>query len=100
MVTTITTTIAIMILGYMIFINHKFNKRLDHIELRLMDLDDAIEREAKTLDDANDLNDEKIRKIGIDNKAQITNTHNNVRNNSDRITRIEGLMVDNNWKSY
>ena len=52
MVTTITTTIAIMILGYMIFINHKFNK------------------------------------------------HNNVRNNSDRITRIEGLMVDNNWKSY
>ena len=100
MVTTITTTIAIMILGYMIFINHKFNKRLDHIELRLMDLDDAIEREAKTLDDANDLNDEKIRKIGIDNKALITNTHNNVRNNSDRITRIEGLMVDNNWKSY
>jgi hypothetical protein len=100
MVTTITTTMAIMILGYMIHSNYKLNKRLDEVELRLMDTDDAIEREAKTVDDSNLLNEDRIRKVGIDNKAQMLATHNTVRNNGDRITRIEGLMVDNNWKSY
>ncbi len=100
MVTTITTTVAIMVLGYMIYDNHKLNKRLDYLDVRLMDLDDAIEREAKHLDDADELIHVKINKVSIDNKAQITNMQNIVRNQGDKITRIEGLMNDGNWKSY
>ena len=76
MVTTITSTVAIMVLGYMIYDNHKLNKRLDYLDIKLMDLDDAIERESKHLDDADELIHVKINKTHLDNNTQMKNLQN------------------------
>lgn len=100
MVTTITSTVAIMVLGYMIYDNHKLNKRLDYLDIKLMDLDDAIERESKHLDDADELIHVKINKTHLDNNTQMKNLQNIIRNQGDKITRLEGLLNDSNWKSY
>ena len=100
MVTTITSTVAIMVLGYMIYDNHKLNKRLDYLDIKLMDLDDAIERESKHLDDADELIHVKINKTHLDNNTQMKNLQNIIRNQGDKIPRLEGLLNDSNWKSY